>query len=40
VYYNCKTDKSKPKSIKYLLGTCRHGILDKRRLNSNYDQAS
>ncbi len=22
VYYNCKTDKSKPKSIKYLLGTC------------------
>jgi Transposase DDE domain len=22
VYYNCKTDKSKPKSIKYLFGTC------------------
>jgi hypothetical protein len=22
VYYNCKTDKSNPKSIKYMLGTC------------------
>ena len=22
VYYNCKTNKSNPKSIKYMLGTC------------------
>ncbi len=40
VYYNCKTDKSNPKSIKYMLGTWWHENLDKRIWNSNYDQAS
>jgi hypothetical protein len=29
VYYNCKGDKSKPKSIKYNLGAVLHGIEDK-----------
>ena len=27
VYYNCKTEKSNPESIKYMLGTWRHGII-------------
>jgi hypothetical protein len=26
VYYNCKTDKLNPKSIKYMLGNCLHGV--------------
>jgi hypothetical protein len=29
VYYNCKTDKSNPKSIKYMLGTGWRGVQDK-----------
>jgi len=29
VYYNCKTEKINPKSIKYMLGTGWHDVEDK-----------